>query len=91
MFYTITSFEFDRDKSQVNLLKHGIDFARAQLLWDDPNLIEVQARSDDEPRSLVVAQLDGKTWSAVITGRDDRVRIISVRRARPAEVALYES
>jgi len=85
------SFEFDRDKSQVNVLKHGIDFARAQLLWDDPNLIEVQARSDDEPRSLVVAQLDGKLWPAVITVRDDRVRIISVRRARPAEVAIYES
>jgi uncharacterized DUF497 family protein len=87
----MASFEFDRDKSQVNLLKHGIDFARAQLLWDDPNLIEVQARSDDEPRSLVVAQLDGKMWSAVITVRGDSVRIISVRRARPAEVALYES
>ena len=87
----MASFEFDSDKSQVNLLKHGIDFARAQLLWDDPNLIEVQARSDDEPRSLVVAQLDGKMWSAVITVRGDSVRIISVRRARPAEVALYES
>lgn len=87
----MASFEFDSDKSQVNLLKHGIDFARAQLLWDDPNLIEVQARSDDEPRSLVVAQLDGKMWSAVITVRGDSVRIISVRRARPAEVARYES
>ena len=85
------SFEFDSDKSQANLQKHGIDFARAQLLWDDPDLIEVQARSDDEPRSLVIAQLDGKIWSAVITIRGDRVRIISVRRARPAEVALYES
>lgn len=47
----MTSFEFDRDKNQVNVLKYGIDSARAQLLWDDPNLIEVQARSDDEPRS----------------------------------------
>lgn len=87
----MTSFEFDSDKSQANLLKYGIDFARAQLLWDDPDLVEVQARSDDEPRSLVVAQLDGKIWSAVITIRGDWVRIISVRRARPAEVGLYES
>ncbi len=87
----MTSFEFDGDKSQANLLKHGIDFARAQLLWDDPDLVEVQARSDDEPRSLVVAQIDGKIWSAVITIRGDCVRIISVRRARPAEVGLYES
>jgi uncharacterized DUF497 family protein len=85
------SFEFDGDKSQANLQKHGIDFARAQLWWDDLALIEVQARSDDEPRSLVIAQLDGEIWSAVITIRGDRVRIISVRRARPSEVALYES
>jgi uncharacterized DUF497 family protein len=85
------SFEFDGDKSDANLAKHGIDFERAQLLWNDPDLVEVRARSDDEPRSLILATLDGKIWSAVITIRGDRIRIISVRRARAAEVALYES
>jgi uncharacterized protein len=84
------SFEFDSDKSQANLLKHGIDFAHAQQLWEDPCLVEIQARSEGEPRWLVVAQLGGKVWSAVITIRNGCIRIISVRRARPSEVALYE-
>ena len=85
------TFEFNPDKSQANLMKHGIDFAQAQQLWDDPGMIEVQARSTDEPRSIVIAKLQGKMWSAVITVRSDCVRIISVRRSRPAEVTLYES
>lgn len=85
------SFEFDPQKSESNLEKHGIDFVYAQAIWQDPDLIEVQAKSDDEPRSLVVGLLDGKHWSAIITYRSDKVRIISVRRSRASEVALYES
>jgi uncharacterized protein len=46
------SFEFDKAKSAANLAKHGIDFDRAQLIWDDPSLIEIEAKSEDEPRSL---------------------------------------
>ncbi len=90
-FCPMRSFEFSAEKSQANLVKHGIDFARAQQLWDDPDLVEIQARSTDEPRSIVIAQLQGKIWSAVVTMRNDCIRIISVRRSRPAEVALYES
>lgn len=84
-------FEFDENKSLTNLAKHGIDFVTAQQLWADPDLMEVQARSTDEPRSLVVGMIDGKFWSAVITYRRDVVRIISVRRSRQVEVQLYES
>ncbi|NVK39746.1 MAG: BrnT family toxin [Oceanospirillaceae bacterium] len=85
------SFEYDSNKSQANLKKHGIDFVEAQRLWDDPDLIEVQARSTDEPRALVVGAIEGKIWSAVITYRTGVIRIISVRRARKAEVSIYES
>ncbi len=85
------TFEFNPEKCQANLVKHGIDFAQAQQLWDDPGMIEVQARSTDEPRSIVIAKLQGMMWSAVITVRSDCIRIISVRRSRPAEVTLYES
>ena len=84
-------FQFDTAKSRSNLEKHGIDFERAQQLWDDPNLVEVDARSEDEPRALVIGRLEGRLWSAVITLRGEVIRIISVRRSRPAEVALYES
>ena len=85
------SFEYDEAKSRANQQKHGIDFERAQVLWEDPDLIEIPARTVDEPRVLVVAKAGGKYWSAVITYRDQRRRIISVRRAREQEIAIYES
>jgi uncharacterized DUF497 family protein len=62
-------FEFDESKSQANLQKHGIDFVDAQELWADPDLIEVQAKTVDEPRWLVIGLRNGKMWSAVITYR----------------------
>ncbi len=83
-------FEFDPEKSQSNQEKHGVDFIEAQRLWEDPHLLEVQAKSTDEPRFLLVGVMDGKHWSAVVTYRDDAVRIISVRRSRKEEVRLYE-
>jgi uncharacterized DUF497 family protein len=88
-FYTV-EFEFDPEKSRSNRLKHGIDFKAAQALWDDPDLVEIPARTTDEPRSLVVGRIGDKHWSAVITLRGQRVRVISVRRSRPEEVQLYE-
>lgn len=83
-------FEFDESKSVHNLAKHGIDFVTAQELWRDDRMLEVQARTTDEPRWLVVGRIAGVAWSAVITYRDHRIRLISVRRARAEEVALYE-
>ena len=84
-------FEFDERKSASNLEKHGIDFIDGQLLWLDPDMLEIPARTDDEPRFLVVGRIDLMHWSAVITYRETRVRIISVRRSRSGEVLLYES
>jgi len=83
-------FEFDDKKSASNLHKHGIDFITAQELWDDPNLVEVQATSGDEPRFLIIGCIENKQWSAVITHREHTIRIISVRRSRKSEVKLYE-
>ena len=85
------SFEFDPKKSKSNLQKHGIDFVDAQAIWQDTDFIEVMAKSDDEPRALVVGMIGGKHGSAIITYRTDRIRIISVRRSRNSEVVLYES
>jgi uncharacterized DUF497 family protein len=47
IFYTV-EFEFDADKSHANKLKHGIDLQQAQALWDDPDLIEIPARTTEE-------------------------------------------
>ena len=85
------SFDFDKKKSQANLEKHGIDFNDVQLLWDDADLLEIPAKTVDEPRSLVIGMIAGNHWSCVITYRGNRIRIISVRRSRKEEVNLYES
>ena len=84
------SLSFDARKSRSNLTKHGINFKEAQQLWNDPDVIEVPARNTDEPRFLIVGKIGDAHWSAVITYRSDRVRIISVRRSREEEVEIYE-
>ena len=85
------SFEFDKKKSRANLSKHGIDFVDAQLLWLDPDLLEIPAKTIDEPRFLMIGRIEDKHWSAVATYRDANIRIISVRRSRDEEIMLYES
>ncbi|KAF3982544.1 MAG: BrnT family toxin [Methylococcales symbiont of Hymedesmia sp. n. MRB-2018] len=84
------NFEFDDKKNALNLSKHDIDFVSAQALWNDPDLVEVQATSDSEPRFLLIGCIGTKHWSAVITYREGNIRIISVRRSRKSEVELYE-
>jgi uncharacterized DUF497 family protein len=83
-------FEFDLKKSEINKLKHGIDFHEAQALWDDPDLIEIPLEVSDEPRFLVIGKISGKHWSGIITYRSDKIRMISVRRSRKEEVGIYE-
>ena len=84
-------FEFDEAKSQANLDEHGIDFVAAQELWKDPHLLEIRAKSEDEPRFALIGKVGEKHWSAVVTYREGRIRLISVRRSRKKEVEFYES
>jgi len=82
-------FEFNEQKSLNNADKHGIDFAKAQFLWCDTRRISVEARSETEPRFALIAMHNGKLWTAVYTLREDRIRIISVRRSRNGEEKGY--
>ena len=84
-------FEFDPQKSQINKKKHGIDFVEAQELWNDPDRIEIPAKTVDEERFLIIGKISDDCWSSIITYRDERVRIISVRRSRKEEIEIYES
>lgn len=84
-------FEYDSSKSLTNQAKHGINFEQAQLLWNDPLRVEIEAQSDVEPRFMVIGKMGGKHWSAIITYREKAIRIISVRRSRKNEVILYET
>ena len=84
-------FEFDPEKSKANSEKHGIDFESAQEIWLDSDVLEIPTKSTEEPRYLVIGQIESKHWSAVVTYRDEKIRIISVRRSREKEVILYEN
>jgi len=63
----------------------------AQALWNAPDLLEIQILSSIENRFIVIGLIEGKYWSAVITYRQTAIRLISVRRSRKSEVALYEN
>jgi len=83
-------FEFDVEKSRANKEKHGIDFDEGQLLWQDTDLLEVTAKTVDEPRLLEIGKIGNKYWTAVITYRGNKTRIISIRPSRKNERELYE-
>ncbi len=84
-------FEFDARKSASNKRKHGIDFVEAQALWDDPDVVEIPARTDDEARFVVIGRIGDRHWTSIVTYRESGIRIISMRRSRAEEVAIYES
>ncbi len=84
-------FEFDPAKSASNKQKHGLDFNEAQALWNDLYLLEIPVTSEGEPRFVIIGKLGEKYWSGVITYRQTRIRIISVRRSRKKEILLYEN
>ena len=92
VYHNSMKFQFEENKSTVNREKHGIDFDQAQALWDDIDLLEIPAKNVvDENSYLIIGKIGEKHWSAVITYRDDSVRIISVRRSREKEIEYYES
>ena len=84
-------FEYDKVKSAANHKKHGIDFLEAQELWNDPDCIVIPARTVGESRYLLIGKLGKKFWSAIFTLRNQKIRIISVRKARKNEEEYYKN
>lgn len=85
-------FEYDKNKSQTNKEKHGVDFIETQALWEDENALVVPANIiDDEIRYALISTLNKKCYTAIFTIRDDVYRIISVRRCRKNEEQNYEN
>ncbi len=88
--WKVVEFEYDAAKSRTNADKHGVDFERAQHLWQDAGLLILPARSETEPRLLAVGRIKDHHYTAVFTERAGKVRLISVRRSRMEERDLYE-
>jgi len=84
-------FEYDKNKSKSNKVKHGIDFEEAQKLWHDDKMIEILTPFEDEKRYINIGKIKNKFYSVITTIRKDRIRIISARRSRKKEIEIYES
>ncbi|MRX51126.1 BrnT family toxin [Paracoccus sp. S-4012] len=84
--------EWDEAKRAANLIKHGVDFAAAERLdWTAAVVIEDDRHDYGETRLRVAAPIDGRWHMAVVTPRDGRLRIISLRRANAKERRLWAS
>jgi uncharacterized protein len=84
-------FEYDPNKSALNKTKHGIDFETAKNLWLDPRALVVPAINSGEPRFAQIAKLNGKMWCAIYARRQNKIRLISARRAHDKEEREYEN
>jgi uncharacterized protein len=84
-------FEFDEQKSSKNKLKHGIDFIEAQRIWDDPERVEIPARTSEEPRIMIIGRTGQSIWTVIYMIRNNYIRLISARKSRKDEKEIYES
>jgi hypothetical protein len=83
-------FEWDQDKRQSNIEKHGFDFIRAARLFDGRPRLDAQSPRGREHRILSIGELEGVIIAVAWTQRgEDICRIISVRRARDEEKRQY--
>lgn len=82
-------FEWDEAKSRSNLEKHGIDFATARAMFDGRPRVDAVSDRGGERRFVTTALLGGLFFTAAWTPRDDRIRLISARRARDEERRQY--
>ncbi len=83
-------FEWDRLKAYSNLTKHEVDFADAATVFDDDLAITIPDEHPNEQRFITLG-MDalGRVLVVVYTWRDDRIRIISARKATPQERRQY--
>ena len=83
--------EFDAEKSASNVRERGISFDRfADMDLATALSSEDTRREYGEPRVRIFGLIDGRLHAAVITLREDRVRVISLRRANRREERAYE-
>ena len=78
-------FEWDEAKSD-----RGLDFSDARDIWNDEDAVEITARSETEPRWAKIGFIKGAVHTTIFTVRNNKIRIISVRRAHLSEEKIYE-
>jgi uncharacterized protein len=87
----LVSYEWDRDKAEANLRKHGVDFADAALALEDDHAITVPDEASTSEERFITLGMDplGRVLVVVYTWRANTVRVISARQATRREARQY--
>ena len=86
-------FEWNPEKADANLKKHGVSFEEAETVFSDPLSLTIpdSLHSDEENRFIIIGFSDKQQQLVVVhTNRNDKIRIISARLAKPSEKRKYE-
>ncbi|MCL1491850.1 MAG: BrnT family toxin [Pseudanabaena sp. Salubria-1] len=86
-------YEWDENKAIKNLAKHGVSFAEAKTIFDDPLYVDFYDldHSEDEERYLIVGESNrGRLLIVSYTERRESIRIISAREVTKSERETYE-
>ena len=89
-----TEFEWDNDKATGNLEKHGVSFEEGATIFNDPEIATIfdPDHSTNEERYISIGVSVQKTLLTVVhTFRDERIRLISCRKATNVERKDYEN
>jgi len=86
------SFDWDDEKADANLKKHGISFEEAVKVFDDPNAIEIvdEGHSTEESRFSIIGLAGLRLLYVVFTVRRNVIRIIHARHADRKMRRIYE-
>ena len=93
MHNALVQIEFDPAKARTNLAKHKVSFAHAEQALRDPYAVTIEDPDAEDEQRFVTLGMDalGRILVVVHTPREDRVRLISARKASRGEAAQYHA
>ena len=93
IYTTNMNFEWDENKNKANIIKHGISFEDAKLIFNDTVLTQIDTRFNyQEIRKISIGNIDGTIITTVVhTPRNSNIRIISARIADKKERKAYNN
>jgi uncharacterized DUF497 family protein len=89
-----SDFEWDDEKAESNLKKHGVGFEEAATIFNDPNIATISDpdHSEDEERYVSIGKsFIERLLTVVHSYRKERIRLISARKATKAEKKKYDN
>jgi uncharacterized DUF497 family protein len=86
------NYQWDPAKATANVKKHGVEFADAVGVFDDPGALTIEDPDSEEEQRFLAIGLDvlGRLIVVAFTYRGDDLRLISARKATRKEISIYE-